>query len=188
MAGDFNLHLDTTGRKPRTCQHVQGLMNKYNMIDTGHTDKLPTWRRPHRAYLHSRLDYIMHTDNIYSKNAIIRWSQLDHAQVSSQLEIGAPTHKKAIYKDWILGQTEFQQKALAIIAETLLDHSQHSSMNTQDRQESYGNRHPKEYETTLILTDEEEGICQANRIELQIFLGNWTNSNICNTESTYWKT
>jgi len=168
LAGDFNLHLDTTGRKPRTCQHVRGLMDRYNMIDAGHTDKLPTWRRPHRAHLHSRLDYIMHSNNILGRKVNVRWSQLDHAQITCQLEVGAPTHKKVIYKDWILGQTEFQQKAEALIAEVLIDHSQHQNMNAQDRQESFGNKHPKEYEASLLLTDEEEGIFHAHILSIII--------------------
>jgi len=158
MAGDFNLHLDTKVSKPRTCRYVEGIINQHNLVDAGKAEKIPTWRRPHRLHTKSRLDYILHSETLAGKQVKVRWSQLDHAQVTCQMEIGPPAHKKVVYKDWILGQLEFLEAAKQIIEDTLIDHSQHCSLDRDERQEVVMGRNPKDYEETLLLTDPESGI------------------------------
>ena len=64
-------------------------------------DIVPTWRRPNRLGTKSSLDYILHSENIQGKKAEITWSQLDHAQVTVTLQIGAEVHKKRIYNVYL---------------------------------------------------------------------------------------
>ena len=70
-------------------------------------------------------------------------------------------HKKRIYKDWVLTQPDFIAQAQNIIKDTLLDHSQHTHMTVQERNENFiGNN--KEIESKLVLADQENGIFTAH--------------------------
>ena len=62
LGGDFNLHLDTCTPKGRTCRFVNDMVQEFRLIDSGKTDKTPTWRRPNRPGTKSRLDYILHSE------------------------------------------------------------------------------------------------------------------------------
>ena len=100
-------------------------------------------------------------ENIQGKKAEIAWSQLDHAQVTVTLQIGVELHKKRVYKDWVLTQPDFVAQTQNLIKETLLDHSQHAHMTSQEKNENItGNN--KEIESKLVLNDEESGIFTAH--------------------------
>ena len=61
----------------------------------------------------------------------------------------------------MLTQPEFIDQAQNIIKDTLIDHSQHSAMSVQEREESIVGKN-KEFEGNLILTDQENGIFTAH--------------------------
>ena len=161
IGGDFNLHLDTCTPKGRTCKFVNEMIQEFRLIDSGKEDKTPTWRRPNRPGTKSRLDYILHSECMQGKKAEVAWSQLDHAQVTVTLQVGKELHKKRVYKDWVLTQPEFINQAQSIIKDTLIDHSQHSVMSAQEREENIVGKN-KEFEGNLILTDQENGIFTAH--------------------------
>ena len=161
IGGDFNLHLDTCTPKGRTCRFVKEMIQEFRLVDSGKTDKIPTWRRPNRPGTKSRLDYILHSECMQGKKAEVAWSQLDHAQVSVTLQVGSETHKKRVYKDWVLTQPEFIEQAQRVIKDTLIDHSQHSALSAQEREENFVGKN-KEHEGRLNLIDQENGIFTAH--------------------------
>ena len=61
----------------------------------------------------------------------------------------------------MLTQPEFINQAQSIIKDTLIDHSQHSVMSAQEREENIVGKN-KEFEGNLILTDQENGIFTAH--------------------------
>ena len=61
----------------------------------------------------------------------------------------------------MLTQPEFIEQAQRIIKDTLIDHSQHSVMSVQEREENIVGKN-KEFEGNLILTDQENGIFTAH--------------------------
>ena len=74
IAGDFNLHLDTCQPKPKACKLMVDFIAHSNLCDTGREGRKATWRRPHRNTNKSRIDYIMHTDNIKAQTLQHSWS------------------------------------------------------------------------------------------------------------------
>ena len=137
------------------------MIQEFRLVDSGKTDKIPTWRRPNRPGTKSRLDYILHSDCMQGKKAEVAWSQLDHAQVSVTLQVGREAHKKRVYKDWVLTQPEFIEQAQRVIKDTLIDHSQHSALSAQEREENFVGKN-KEHEGRLNLIDQENGIFTAH--------------------------
>ena len=60
LAGDWNVRLNQNNAKPRTVKLIKDFIFEHNINDPGlEGGGQPTWRRPQRGRVKSRLDYIL---------------------------------------------------------------------------------------------------------------------------------
>ena len=168
IAGDLNLHLDSCQPKPTACKLMTDFIVHNSIHDTGKEGRKATWRRPHRLSNRSRIDYIMHSDNIKAQQLQHSWSQLDHALLDVQLTIGEINHKRRTLKDWVLMQPSFLDQGTQIIRHTLIDHSQHWQLTEIERNEAFTETDNTGIEDRLDLRDGINGITNSHVVMIII--------------------
>ena len=107
--------MDNDRKKPRTCKIIKDYMEECGLVDAGEQEKISTWRRAHRAHIRSRIDYILHTDNMQGENVRVRWSLLDHALLDVTIRYEKSNYIRRIYTDWVLTQPDFIDQGSCII-------------------------------------------------------------------------